>query len=108
MSDELNLEIVEETTTTETPAADPEPTPDPTLVAVKAALNIGGTYQDAALAAWIDETKAFLAAAGVSEANMTNGLIARGVADLWNYGSGEGDFSNYFKMRAIQAALMSK
>lgn len=108
MSDENNLEIVEETTTTETPAADPEPTPDPTLVAVKAALNIGGTYQDAAITAWIDETKAFLTAAGVSEANMSNGLIARGVADLWNYGSGEGDFSNYFKMRAIQAALLSK
>ena len=108
MSDELNLEIVEETETTETPAADPEPAPNPTLVAVKAALNIGGTYQDAALTAWIDETKAFLAAAGVSEANMSNGLIARGVADLWNYGSGDGDFSNYFKMRAIQAALLSK
>ena len=108
MSDELNLEIVEETETTETPAADPEPAPDPTLVAVKAALNIGGTYQDAALTAWIDETKAFLAAAGVSETNMTNGLIARGVADLWNYGSGDGDFSGYFKTRAIQAALRSK
>lgn len=107
MSDN-NLEIVEETTNTETPATDPEPTPDPTLVAVKAALNIGGTYQDAALTAWIDETKAFLAAAGVSEANMTNGLIARGVADLWNYGSGDGDFSGYFKTRAIQAALRSK
>ena len=108
MSDENNLEIEEETTNTETPATDPEPTPDPTLVAVKAALNIGGTYQDAALTAWIDETKAFLAAAGVSEANMTNGLIARGVADLWNYGSGDGDFSGYFKTRAIQAALRSK
>ena len=107
MSDN-NLEIVEETTNTETPATDPEPTPDLTLVAVKAALNIGGTYQDAALTAWIDETKAFLAAAGVSEANMTNGLIARGVADLWNYGSGDGDFSGYFKTRAIQAALRSK
>lgn len=108
MSDENNLEIVEETTNTETPATDPEPTPDSTLVAVKAALNIGGTYQDAALTAWISETKAFLAAAGVSEANMTNGLIARGVADLWNYGSGDGEFSGYFKTRAIQAALRSK
>lgn len=101
MSDN-NLEIVEETTNTETPAT------DPTLAAVKAALNIGGTYQDGAITEWIAETKAFLAGAGVSEENMTNGLIARGVADLWNYGSGDGDFSGYFKTRAIQAALRSK
>lgn len=101
MSDN-NLEIVEETTNTETPAT------DPTLAAVKEALNIGGTYQDGSITEWIAETKAFLAGAGVSEENMTNGLIARGVADLRNYGSGEGDFSGYFKTRAIQAALRSK
>ena len=108
MSDELNLDIVEETETTETPAADPAPAPNPTLVHVKKAINIGGTYQDDTILEWIAEVKAYLAGAGVSEANMTNGLIARGVVDLWNYGSGDGDFSGYFKTRAIQAALRSK
>lgn len=85
-------------------AADPA-TSNPMLDAVKAALNIGGTYQDAALLQYIAEVKEFLQGAGVPEARITPGLVARGAADLWNYGSGEGKFSEYFKMRAIQAAL---
>lgn len=80
---------------------------DPTLEAVKAALNIGGTYQDAALQQYIDEVKLYLQGAGVTPERMSNGLIARGVADLWNYGSGEGKLSDYFMMRAAQAALLS-
>ena len=88
------------TTTTATPE-------DPTLTAVKAALNIGGTYQDAALSQWIAEVKAFLAGAGVAPEKMTPGLISRGVADLWNYGASEGKLSEYFMQRAIQAALHS-
>ena len=74
---------------------------------VKAALNIGGEYQDAAIQQWIDEVKAYLAGAGVAPKNMTTGLISRGVADLWNYGSGEGKLSAYFITRAIQAAMLS-
>ena len=85
-------------------AADPAAS-NPMLDAVKAALNIGGTYQDAAILQYIAEVKEFLQGAGVAEARITPGLVARGVADLWNYGSGEGKFSEYFKMRAIQAAL---
>ena len=81
-----------------------EPVEDPMLTSVKRALNIGGTYQDAALTEYINEVKAFLTAAGVSEANMTPGLVARGVADLWQYGAGEGKLSQYFYERAIQAA----
>lgn len=77
---------------------------DPMLTSVKKALNIGGTYQDAALQEYIAEVKAFLSAAGVSEANMTPGLVARGVADLWQYGAGEGKLSEYFMQRTIQAA----
>lgn len=77
---------------------------DPMLTSVKKALNIGGTYQDAALQEYIAEVKAFLSAAGVSEANMTPGLVARGVADLWQYGAGEGKLSEYFVQRTIQAA----
>lgn len=87
-------------------AEDPAPE-DPTLTAVKTALNIGGTYQNGTILEWIAEVKAFLAGAGVSEANMSNGLIARGVADLWNYGSGDGKLSAYFMQRAVQAALHS-
>jgi hypothetical protein len=77
---------------------------DPMLTSVKKALNIGGTYQDATLQEYIAEVKAFLSAAGVSEANMTPGLVARGVADLWQYGAGEGKLSEYFMQRTIQAA----
>lgn len=77
---------------------------DPMLTSVKKALNIGGTYQDAAIQEYINEVKAFLQAAGVSEANMTPGLVARGVADLWQYGAGEGKLSEYFMQRTIQAA----
>ena len=77
---------------------------DPMLTSVKKALNIGGTYQDAAIQEYINEVKAFLRAAGVSEANMTPGLVARGVADLWQYGAGEGKLSEYFMQRMIQAA----
>ncbi len=77
---------------------------DPMLTSVKKALNIGGTYQDDTIKAYINEVKAFLSAAGVSEANMTPGLVARGVADLWQYGAGEGKLSEYFMQRTIQAA----
>lgn len=84
------------------------PTPEQQLLAaVKAALNIGGTYQDAALQQYIDEVKAFLAGAGVAPDKMTPGLITRGVADLWAYGAGDGTLSDYFMKRAIQAALHS-
>lgn len=102
MSDEINNGTIT------TPAADPEPTPsDPMLDAVKAALNIGGTYQDAALQQYIAEVKEFLAGAGVAESRMTPGLVTRGVADLWAYGAGDGTLSDYFMKRAIQAALQS-
>lgn len=72
---------------------------------VKSALGITGNYQDVTLQSYIDEVKAFLIDAGVSEANITSGVISRGVADLWNYGAGDGKFSSYFLMRASQLAL---
>ena len=75
------------------------------LADVKQALGITGNYQDATLQQYITEVKAFLVDAGVSEANITSGIIARGVADLWNYGAGEGKLSSYFMMRASQLAL---
>lgn len=75
------------------------------LADVKQALGITGNYQDNTLTQYITEVKAFLVDAGVAEANITSGIIARGVADLWNYGAGEGKLSSYFMMRASQLAL---
>ena len=72
------------------------------LTKVKQALGITGSYQDNTLLEWINETVAFLKDAGVSEGNITPGLVSRGVADLWNYGGGDGKFSNYFLQRATQ------
>ena len=72
---------------------------------VKNALGITGSYQDATLQSYVDEVTAFLVDAGVASSNITSGVIARGVADLWNYGAGEGKLSSYFMMRASQLAL---
>ena len=76
-----------------------------TLSDVKKALGITGTYQDDTLNQYIDEVKAFLVDAGVPEARQTSGVIARGVADLWNYGAGDGKLSSYFMMRATQLSI---
>ena len=72
---------------------------------VKKALNITGNYQDNALQQYIDEVTAFLVGAGVKSADITVGVVARGVSDLWNYGAGEGKLSEYFMQRASQLAL---
>lgn len=74
----------------------------PTLANVKTALGITGTYQDATLQIYINEVVNFLKNAGVAEALITDGIVARGVADLWNYGAGEGNLSEYFMQRATQ------
>lgn len=73
-----------------------------TLANVKNALGITGDYQDATLQVYYDEVIAFLCEAGVAESNITSGLVARGVSDLWNYGSGTGRLSQYFMRRATQ------
>ena len=73
-----------------------------TLEQVKAALGIVGDYQDATLQVYFDEAVAFLLDAGVSEDNITAGVVARGVSDLWNYGAGDGTLSPYFMQRAAQ------
>lgn len=73
-----------------------------TLEQVKSALGIVGDYQDDTLQVYFDETVAFLKDAGVSDANITAGIVARGISDLWNYGSGDGKLSPYFVQRAAQ------
>jgi len=72
------------------------------LETVKNLLGISGTYQDATLTAYINEVVAFLTDAGVASTKITPGIVARGVADLWNYGSGDGKLSEYFMQRAAQ------
>lgn len=74
------------------------------LEQVKTALGITGDYQDDTIAEYIAEVKAFLRDAGVAEANITSGVVARGVSDLWNYGAGDGQLSPYFIQRATQLA----
>lgn len=72
------------------------------LTNVKSALGIEGDYQDSTLSEYIDEVTAFLTDAGVKSANITSGIVARGVSDLWNYGAADGKLSEYFMQRATQ------
>lgn len=73
-----------------------------TLAGVKKALGITGDYQDDTIRPYIEDVVSFLTDAGVSAQNITDGLVARGVADLWNYGGAEGKLSEYFLQRASQ------
>lgn len=73
-----------------------------TLENVKNALGITGDYQDDTLQIYFDEVVAFLVDAGVAKSNITSGIVARGVSDLWNYGSADGKLSEYFLQRASQ------
>lgn len=73
-----------------------------TLEDVKKALGITGDYQNDTLQAYFDEVVGFLKDAGVARANITTGIVARGVSDLWNYGAAGGKLSEYFFQRAAQ------
>lgn len=76
------------------------------LKKVKSLLNVTGTYQDETLKGYIADVKEYMLDAGVDEkiVNSTSavGTIARGVSDLWNFGSGSVKFSPYFIERVIQ------
>lgn len=75
-----------------------------TLADIKNALNITGEYQDLALEIYMNEVIGYLTDAGVKPQNITVGVVARGVSDLWNYGAGGGVLSQYFYRRATQLA----
>ncbi|MBR4210178.1 MAG: hypothetical protein IKQ96_08205 [Lachnospiraceae bacterium] len=79
-----------------------------TLEDVKKALGITGDYQDATLQVYFNEVVGFLTDAGVPAAAITVGIVARGVADLWNYGSSDGKLSDYFMMRASQLSYKGR
>ena len=76
------------------------------LIKIKNGLGITGDFHNATLTVYVDEVKAFMKSAGITdnviESDVSVGCIMRGVADLWNYGSGNASFSDYFKMRLIQ------
>lgn len=78
------------------------------LTKIKTGLGITGDYQDEALQFYIDEVKYFMRSAGVPQTVVDSsesvGVIIRGVADLWNYGSGSVKLSEYFVQRVIQLA----
>lgn len=79
------------------------------LEKVKKSLGITGTYQDETLNGYIDEVKEYMVSAGVPSAvansDKSAGVIARGVADLWNYNAGK--LSDYFYQRVSQLAYTS-
>lgn len=77
---------------------------DTMLASVKNALGIQGDYQNETIKEYISEVCDFLVDAGVSSGNITTGIVARGVSDLWSYGSGDGTLSSYFMQRATQLA----
>lgn len=76
------------------------------LIKVKNSLGITGTYQDDTLKVYVDEVIEYLSDAGVKseviKSSISVGVIARGVADLWNYGAGNAKLSDYFYQRAKQ------
>lgn len=76
-----------------------------TLDDVKTALNITGDYQNDTLQIYFDEVIDCLVDAGVAKSNITKGIVARGVSDLWNYGAEKGVLSEYFYQRAKQLSL---
>lgn len=73
---------------------------------VKIRLSLTGEYHDPLIKGFIEDVIAYMSDAGVPDEVFTDsasiGCIARGVADLWNYGSGDGEFSKVFKERTIQ------
>lgn len=82
------------------------------LEKVKRSIGVNGNYQDDTLFEYIEEVKQFLLDSGVKDyvvnSYVAAGTIARGVNDLWTYGSGSAHFSSYFKQRVTQLALKTE
>lgn len=76
------------------------------LEEVKKRLGVTGDYQNNTISGHIQDVKDFMLDAGVNATLMTSkkiiGAVTRGVSDLWNYGSGDGEFSTYFYQRVTQ------
>lgn len=73
---------------------------------IKTRLGITTEYHDALLLRYANDVKEYMHAAGIPgdilDSEAAVGVISRGVTDLWNLGSGEGNFSGVFMQRVIQ------
>ena len=82
------------------------------LEKVKQNMLITGNFHDKLLTNYILEVQQFLKDAGVNEDIVNSaeaiGIVSRGVLDLWNYGSGQANLSEYFMQRATQLALINE
>lgn len=80
------------------------------LAKIKQSLNITGVQFDATLSLLIQEVKEYSTSAGVPAdvlgSTLAVGCIARGVADLWNYGNGDTKLSAYFHERVAQLRMV--
>ena len=76
---------------------------------VKTRLSITGSDLDGTIQGMIDDVISYCRSAGLKYTQLVStravGLIARGVADLWNYGAGNGKFSDIFQLRLNQMTL---
>lgn len=80
-----------------------------TLADIKPALGIFDDYHDATLQPIFDSVYGFIRGAGVAESQITAGLVARGVNDMWdNDSGGKADFSPIFMMMLQQAQAGSR
>lgn len=81
------------------------------LTKIKTGLGITTNYQDDLLQMYIDDVKAFMISAGVSDSTAVSpaavGCILRGVSDSWSYSPGEVKYSETFKLRVSQLAMES-
>ena len=78
------------------------------LSEVKKRIGVTGDYQNDVISGHIQDVKDYMIDAGVSDSVMYSnaiiGAVTRGVSDLWDYGSGKGEFSPYFMQRVTQLA----
>ena len=76
------------------------------LSEVKKRIGVTGDYQNDVISGHIQDVKDYMIDAGVSDfvmdSNAIIGAVTRGVSDLWDYGSGKGEFSPYFIQRVTQ------
>lgn len=79
------------------------------LEEVKNRLGITGPYVNPQISGHIEDTKFYMEDAGVPKEILNDevsvGAITRGVSDLWNYGAGNGTFSEFFYQRVAQLRL---
>lgn len=76
------------------------------LSEIKTRLSVTGNFHDGLFTALAEDVKEYLTSAGAdAESSAAVGVIARGVADLWNFGSGDGKFSEVFYQRLSQLVI---